>query len=213
MNNHFITIAGNIGVGKSTLTTLLAQKLNWTPFHEGVADNPYLADFYGDMGNWSFHSQMFFLAQRLQQHHRLLQENNSVIQDRSVYEDAEIFARNLFLQGDLSQNDWATYSTLYQALSDLLQPPHMILYLRASTATLRRRINQRGRTYEQSISDAYLDQLNGLYDEWIGRFSLCPVLTIETDNLDYVQHDDHLTVIIERMQERLRGKDSLKLEE
>jgi deoxyadenosine/deoxycytidine kinase len=211
MNNHFITIAGNIGVGKSTLTTLLAQKLNWTPFHEGVADNPYLADFYGDMGNWSFHSQMFFLAQRLQQHHRLLQENNSVIQDRSVYEDAEIFARNLFLQGDLSQNDWTTYSTLYQALSDLLQPPHMILYLRASTATLRRRINQRGRTYEQSISDAYLEQLNKLYDEWVGRFSLCPVLTIETDNLDYVQHDDHLALIIERMQERLRGKDILAL--
>ena len=211
MNNHFITIAGNIGVGKSTLTTLLAQKLNWTPFHERVADNPYLADFYGDMGNWSFHSQMFFLSQRLQQHHRLLQENNSVIQDRSVYEDAEIFARNLFLQGDLSQNDWTTYSTLYQALSDLLQPPHMILYLRASTTTLRRRINQRGRSYEQSISDAYLDQLNVLYDEWIGRFSLCPVLTIETDNLDYVQHDDHLAVIIERMQERLRGKDILAL--
>ena len=211
MNNHFITIAGNIGVGKSTLTTLLAQKLNWTPFHEGVADNPYLADFYGDMGNWSFHSQMFFLSQRLQQHHRLLQENNSVIQDRSVYEDAEIFARNLFLQGDLSQNDWTTYSNLYQALSDLLQPPHMILYLRASTTTLRRRINQRGRTYEQSISDAYLDQLNGLYDEWVGRFSLCPVLTIETDNLDYVQHDDHLALITKRMQEMLRGKDVLAL--
>ncbi len=211
MNNHFITIAGNIGVGKSTLTTLLAQKLNWTPFHEGVADNPYLADFYGDMGNWSFHSQMFFLSQRLQQHHRLLQEDNSVIQDRSVYEDAEIFARNLFLQGDLSQNDWTTYSNLYQALSDLLQPPHMILYLRASTATLRRRINQRGRAYEQSISDAYLEQLNGLYDEWVGRFSLCPVLTIETDNLDYVQHDDHLTLITERMQAMLRGKDVLAL--
>lgn len=211
MNNHFITIAGNIGVGKSTLTTLLAQKLSWTPFHERVSDNPYLADFYGDMGNWSFHSQMFFLSQRLQQHHRLLQENNSVIQDRSVYEDAEIFARNLFLQGDLSQNDWTTYSNLYQALSDLLQPPHMILYLRASTTTLRRRINQRGRTYEQSISDAYLDQLNGLYDEWVGSFSLCPVLTIETDNLDYVQHDDHLALIIMRMQERLRGKDVLAL--
>ena len=211
MNNHFITIAGNIGVGKSTLTTLLAQKLNWTPFHEGVADNPYLADFYGDMGNWSFHSQIFFLAQRLQQHHRLLQESNSVIQDRSVYEDAEIFARNLFLQGDLSQNDWLTYSNLYHTLSDLLQPPHMILYLRASTSTLRRRIRQRGREYEQSISDAYLEQLNGLYDEWVGRFSLCPVLTIETDNLDYVQHDDHLELIIERMLERLRGKDSLRL--
>ena len=211
MNNHFITIAGNIGVGKSTLTTLLAQKLNWTPFHESVADNPYLADFYGDMGNWSFHSQIFFLSQRLQQHHRLLQENNSVIQDRSVYEDAEIFARNLFLQGDLSQNDWTTYSNLYKTLSDLLQPPHMILYLRASTTTLRRRINQRGRVYEQSISDAYLEQLNGLYDEWVGRFSLCPVLTIETDNLDYVQHDDHLELIIGRMQERLRGKDILAL--
>ncbi len=209
MNNHFITIAGNIGVGKSTLTTLLAQKLGWIPFHEGVTENPYLADFYDDMGNWSFHSQIFFLSQRLQQHHQLLQENNSVIQDRSVYEDAEIFARNLLLQGDLSQNDWNTYSSLYHTLSDLLQPPHMILCLRASTATLRRRINQRGRPYEQSISDTYLDQLNKLYDEWIGRFSLCPVLTIETDDLDYVQHDDHLTIIIDRMLERLHGKDNL----
>lgn len=211
MKSYFITIAGNIGVGKSTLTTLLAQKLGWTPYLEGVAENPYLSDFYDDMTRWSFHSQMFFLAQRLQQHKHLLANGRSVIQDRSVYEDAEIFARNLYLQENMSQRDWYTYVTLYRTLTDLLPPPHLVVYLRASVDTIRRRISRRGRTFEQSIADEYLIQLNVLYEEWVSNFKLCPVLTIETDNLDYVQYDEHLELITDRIQQRLHGRDFLTL--
>jgi deoxyadenosine/deoxycytidine kinase len=208
---YFITIAGNIGVGKSTLTNLLAEKLEWTPFQEGFADNPYLTDFYQDMSRWSFQSQVFFLSQRLQQHHRLLQHANSVIQDRSVYEDAEIFARTLFDQGRMSERDWRTYSALYKTLSQLLRPPHLVVYLSASMPTLQRRIAQRGREYEQSIATGYLSRLNQLYDEWANSFRLCPVLTVATDDLDYVQHDHHLAQIVERIQERLHGRDFLAL--
>jgi deoxyadenosine/deoxycytidine kinase len=208
---YFITIAGNIGVGKSTLTALLAERLGWTPFQEGFADNPYLKDFYGDMARWSFHSQVFFLSQRLQQHHRMLQHGRSVIQDRSVYEDAGIFARNLYNQGQLSDRDWHTYNALYQTLSRLLQPPHLVVYLKASVLTLERRIAQRGRDYEKSIPTGYLSQLNELYDEWAASFELCPVLTVATDKLDYVQHEEHLAQISGRIQERLYGKDYLAL--
>jgi deoxyadenosine/deoxycytidine kinase len=208
---YFITIAGNIGVGKSTLTSLLAEKLGWTPFLEGFDQNPYLSDFYGDMSRWSFHSQVFFLSQRLQQHHRLLQHSSSVIQDRSVYEDAEIFARNLFNQGHLSQRDWLSYLSLYQTLSQLLRPPHLVVYLKASTDTLRRRISQRGRDYERLIDADDLAQLNRLYDDWAAGFKLCPVLTVATDNLDFLQHDAHLRQITGRIQERLHGKDFLDL--
>jgi deoxyadenosine/deoxycytidine kinase len=209
---YFITIAGNIGVGKSTLTTLLSEKLGWAPFLEGFAENPYLGDFYDNMSRWSFHSQVFFLSQRLQQHHRLLQHARSVIQDRSVYEDAEIFARNLFNQGHMLERDWLTYLALYQTLSRLLQPPHLVVYLKAAIPTLRRRIAQRGRDYEQSIETNYLVRLNDLYDSWASDFNLCPVLTVSTDKLDYVQHDEHLRQIIERIQERLHGKDFLALD-
>lgn len=211
MRKYFITIAGNVGVGKSTLTQRLCQRLGWEPFFEAVAENPYLADFYEDMSRWSFHSQIFFLARRLQQHHQLLQRSSSVLQDRSVYEDAEIFARNLYEQGHMSQRDWQNYLELYRTLSQMLQPPHLVVYLRASVPTLRRRIQQRGRSYEQSIADAYLSQLNRLYDEWVSGFALCPVLTVDTDNLDYVQHEQDLEIIWERIQNRLHGKDFLTL--
>ena len=208
---HFITIAGNIGVGKSTLTTFLAQQLGWSPFLEGQAENPYLPQFYEDMRRWSFHSQIFFLSQRLQQHHRLLQRSGSVLQDRSVYEDAEIFARNLYLQNQMSQQDWQTYYLLYQTLSQLLRPPDLVVYLKASVPTLQRRISQRGRAYEKAIATDYLTRLNKLYDEWTSGFKLCPILTVDTDNLDYVQHDDHLQIIIDRIQERLHGQEFLTL--
>ena len=211
MRKYFITIAGNVGVGKSTLTQRLADRLGWDPVFEAVAENPYLADFYEDMSRWSFHSQIFFLARRLQQHHHLLQRGGSVLQDRSVYEDAGIFARNLFEQGHMSRRDWQNYLELYQTLSQMLQPPHLVVYLRASVPTLRRRIQQRGRSYEQSISDAYLSQLNRLYEEWVTGFTLSPVLTVETDNLDYVQRDQDLELIWGRIQDRLHGKDFLAL--
>jgi len=213
MTKYFVAIAGNIGVGKSTLTTLMTQKLGWSPFFEAVEENPYLADFYKDMSRWSFHSQAFFLSRRLQQHYELLQRADSVLQDRSVYEDAEVFARNLYRQGNMSARDWQTYYDLYTILSQLLTPPHLVVYLKASVPTLLRRIEQRGREYERTISADYLTALNELYDDWVTRFALCPVLTVETDNLDYVQHDAHLDQIVGRINDRLHGKDYLALQD
>jgi deoxyadenosine/deoxycytidine kinase len=212
MTNTFITVAGNIGVGKSTLVGLLAERLEWEPVYEAFTENPYLADFYQDMRRWSFHSQVFFLSRRLQQHHDLLQRQTSVIQDRSVYEDAEVFARNLYRQGHLSDRDWQCYKDLYQTMATLLRPPHLVVYLRASVENLRRRITQRGRDYEQEISDSYMAQLNELYDGWATGFRLCPVLTIDTNKLNYVQYDAHLDQIMHRIEDRLQGQEYLKLE-
>jgi deoxyadenosine/deoxycytidine kinase len=209
--NYYITVAGNVGVGKSTLTGLLAARLGWEPVYEAVAENPYLADFYQNMSRWSFHSQIFFLARRLRQHHRLLELESSVLQDRSVYEDAEIFARNLYEQGHMSERDWQNYAELYRTLSVMLQPPDLVVYLRASLPTLRRRIQQRGRDYEQEIADDYLSRLNDLYDTWTNNFSLSPVLTVETDNLDYVHRDADLDLIARRIRDRLQGRELLEL--
>jgi len=212
MTKYFITVAGNIGVGKSTLVKLLADRLEWEPVFEAVTENPYLADFYTDMNRWSFHSQVFFLSRRLQQHHELLQKDVSVIQDRSVYEDAEVFARNLYRQGHLSERDWLCYLELYQTLATLLRSPHLVVYLQASVRTLRRRISQRGRGYEQTITDAYLTQLNELYEKWADDFRLSPVLTVDTNNLDYVQHETHLDQIWQKIDDGLKGKDFLELQ-
>lgn len=211
MPKYFITIAGNIGVGKSTLVRLLGQRLGWEPVFEAVTENPYLADFYQDMRRWSFHSQVFFLSRRLQQHHQLLRQPRSAIQDRSVYEDAEIFARNLYVQGQMSDRDWGAYYDLYQTLALLLPPPDLVIYLQASVATLKRRIGQRGRDYERDISETYLQQLNEHYDAWADSFSLSPVLIVNTDNLDYVQNGAHLDQIWERIQGRLMGRDFISL--
>ena len=212
MTNYFITVAGNIGVGKSTLVGLLADRLDWEPVFEAFTENPYLADFYGDMRRWSFHSQVFFLSRRLQQHPDLLQRKTSVIQDRSVYEDAEVFARNLYRQDHLSERDWRCYQDLYQTMATLLRPPHLVVYLKASVETLQRRISQRGRDYELDITGDYLAQLNELYEQWASGFRLCPVLTVDTNNLNYVQHDSHLDQIMHRIEDRLQGQDYLELE-
>lgn len=207
MTKYFIAVAGNIGVGKSTLTSLLSQRLRWEPFLEGVTENPYLADFYEDMAAWSFHSQIFFLASRLRNHRQLLERPDSVIQDRTVYEDAEVFARNLYLQGLMGERDYETYNDLYRAVTSILPPPNLVIYLRASVPTLKRRIEHRGRTFERRITDEYLSQLNRLYEDWFEHFSLCPVLTIPADQLDFVANHDHLDLVIERILERLRGKE------
>ncbi len=211
MTKYFITIAGNIGVGKSTLVQLLTARNGWEPVFESVTENPYLADFYQDMPRWSFHSQVFFLSRRLQQHHDLLKRSKSVIQDRSVYEDAEIFAQNLYRQGAMSTRDWSSYYDLYQTLATMLQPPHLVIYLKASVTTLRRRIQMRGRDYEQQIAVDYLEQLNTLYDEWAESFLLSPVLTVNTNNLDYVQNSEHLDQIWQVIDNRLKGRDYLSL--
>lgn len=205
--NKYIVVAGNIGVGKSTLVTLLCQRLGWDPFFEPVTENPYLADFYREMHTWGFHSQVFFLAHRLQIQHAIIRHAGSVIQDRSIYEDAEIFACNLFRQGYLSQRDYNTYWSLYQSMTNFLPPPDLVIYLRASVPTLQKRILQRRRDYERAISPEYLVQLNDLYSQWIDHFTICPVLTVPADDLDYVAHSRHLDLIVQKVQEKLTGKE------
>ncbi len=205
----FIVVAGNIGVGKSTLVQLLCQRLGWQPYYEPVAQNPYLADFYQDMASWSFQSQIFFLTNRLRIHLDLVHTSGSVMQDRSVYEDAEIFAQNLHLQGYLNQRDYDTYHTLYQTLVEILPPPDLVIYLRASIPTLLQHIAQRDRSYERTISSDYLYQLNSLYEKWIAGFTLCPILTVPADELDYVSHPQHLELITSKVQEKLTGKEEV----
>jgi deoxyadenosine/deoxycytidine kinase len=205
----FIAVAGNIGVGKSTLVTLLSQHLSWQPFYEPQADNPYLEDFYQDMRTWSFHSQIFFLTRRLRAHRKLLDHPTSSIQDRSVYEDAEVFAENLYQQGLMSDRDYASYKDLYHVLSAFLPPPDLVVYLRATVETLISRVSNRGRDYERQISSAYLSQLNDLYEEWVANFQLCPVLTVPADDLNYVSRQDHLELIVDKIQEKLTGKEEV----
>lgn len=207
--NKFITIAGNIGAGKSTLVYMLSQRLRWEPFFEPVANNPYLADFYQDMETWGFHSQIYFLSHRLRVYSELSKSNSSVILDRSLYEDAEIFAHNLFKRGIMNKRDYATYESLYQSLVSFLPAPDLMIYLRASTETLLKRIKMRGRDYEKSISPDYLSQLNESYENWIKGFALCPVLTIPSDNLDFVSMPNHMDLIHKKVEEKIAGRDEV----
>ncbi len=209
---YFITIAGNMGVGKSTLTRLLSRDLGWTPFYEAVDNNPYLADFYQDMRQWSFHSQIFFLSRRLSYHRQIVSHPGGVIQDRSVYEDAEIFARNLHQRGNMTRRDYQVYRGLYEEFIQFLPPPNLIVYLKASVPTLIERIHRRGRDYERDISPLYLQQLNELYNAWIEDFTYCPLLTIPTDNLDFVRFDKDLATIKEKILTTLVEQDQKVLQ-
>ncbi len=206
---NFVAVAGNIGVGKSTLVKRLSKALGWEPFFEPVGENPYLADFYQDMRAWAFQSQMFFLTRRLHAHHRLIGHPTSALQDRTVYEDAEVFAYNLYHQGLMSQRDHDTYRELYEVLTAFLPAPDLVVYLRASVGTLRSRINRRGRDYERNIEREYLSRLNELYEGWIDRFSLCPILTVPADDLDYATNDRHLELISSKIKEKLAGKEEV----
>ena len=209
----FVAVAGNIGVGKSTLVSQLSKLLDWEPFYEPESDNPYLADFYQDMQTWAFPSQIFFLSRRLRDQRQLINHPTSVIQDRTVYEDAEIFARNLFLQGQMTERDYQTYCELYQVLCEFVPPPDLVVYLRASLSTLSKRIASRGRDYEARIPENYLSRLNTLYDEWIDNFSLCPVLTIPVDDLNYVDNNAHLNLIVTKINDKLAGKEEVVFSE
>jgi len=201
---RYLVLAGNIGAGKSTLVELLCNRLGWTPYFEPVAENPYLKDFYSDMERWAFHSQTYFLMHRAQSHRQLSLEAGSVVQDRSLYEDAEVFARNLHRQGRMSDRDHRVYRELYGVMASLLPPPDLVVYLRASVGTLKRRIAQRARAFEQSIPDDYLEGLNTLYEEWIGGFALAPVLTIEADTTDILDRPEDLDAVVSRIEEALK---------
>lgn len=192
----FVTVAGNIGAGKSSLTKLLGERFHWKPYYESVDDNPYLPDFYADMHRWSFHLQIYFLANRFKCHKQIVESSESVIQDRSIYEDAEIFARNLYDIGKMEQRDYENYASLFHVMMEYLKPPDLMIYLKASVDTLIRQIARRGREFERGIQRSYLEQLNKLYTEWIDNYKLGPLLVIPSDNLDFVNKPGDLAYVI-----------------
>jgi deoxyadenosine/deoxycytidine kinase len=180
----FIGLAGNIGVGKTTFTKLLSERLKWTPFFESVSDNPYLSDFYSNMKRWSFNLQIYFLHKRFEMHQKMSASPMSVIQDRTIYEDLEIFARNLYQLGELSQRDWDNYRGLFKVMTYYLKKPDLIIYLKADTDTLLSRIKKRGRGYENSIDPEYIHTLNISYDRWIESIADQAIMTIKTDDFN-----------------------------
>jgi len=182
----FIAIAGNIGAGKTELTEFLCRRYGLKPFYEPNDQNPYLADFYADMKTWAYRSQLFFLTHKFRLHLALQDEPDAVIQDRTIYEDAEIFARNLFRQRLIERRDFDTYWELYQSIKRALRPPDLMIQLRCPVRTLRQRIRSRGRSFEQDIPADYLRRLNCLYEDWFASYDLSPVLVLETDKLDYL---------------------------
>ncbi len=200
----FVAVAGNIGSGKSSLTTMLGNHFTWKPYFESVEDNPYLVDFYGDMKRWSFHLQIYFLSHRFTNHKQIVESPESVIQDRSIYEDAEIFARNLHEIGNMDKRDYENYVALYHVMTEYLRPPDLMIYLRASVDTLRKQILKRGRSYEQTIKPEYLEQLNSHYESWIKGYALGPLLIVESDNLDFVHNEKDFDYIQKLVKDKLK---------
>jgi len=209
MTKRFVLVAGNIGAGKTSLTERLAARMGWHAAFESVADNPYLADFYADMHAWSFHLQVFFLGHRAAQHKALAEDRQSAIIDRSIYEDAFIFARALYEMGHMTERDYLSYRRLFDVVVGELPSPDLLIYLRAPVPMLMERIGRRGRAIESGISADYLSLLDRYYDEWLKDFAACPVLMIESGNLDFVHRADHLDVVVARIEDRLSGKERL----
>ena len=197
-----VAVAGNIGSGKSSLSRWLSEKLGFEPWFESVDDNPYLADFYDDMPKWAFHLQTYFLSTRIDTYRRVMASDRPAILDRSIFEDAAIFARNSYETGIMNERDYQTYLRIYESILPSMTPPDLIIYLQASVPTLMRRIRLRGREYEQSIPREYLAQLNELYEDFIRGFDLAPKLVLPADDLDFVNsyHDfDYILDMIDTM--------------
>jgi len=207
MTKYMVVVAGNIGVGKTSLTERIGARLGWWTGYESVADNPYLADFYSDMRTWSFHLQIFFLGHRADQYLEAAQDPRSAILDRSIYEDFHIFARALHHMGDFAERDYLGYRRLFDLVVNSLPRPNLLIYLKAPPSVLMDRIRRRARNIETGISPEYLSLLDSFYDEWLGAFDMCPVLTIRTDDLDYVHQPKHLETVVERIQNKLAGKE------
>ncbi|MEZ4978593.1 MAG: deoxynucleoside kinase [Chitinophagales bacterium] len=202
--NH-IAIAGNIGAGKSTLTNLLSKQFNWHPQFEDVENNPYLNDFYDDMPRWSFNLQVYFLNSRYQQVIDIKKSKNTIIQDRTIYEDAEIFAPNLHKMGLMSTRDFENYKSLYNTIISQLEAPDLLIYLKASIPTLVDNIQKRGRDYEDNIRLDYLKRLNEFYDSWIAGYNLGKLLIIDCDKLNFVDKEEDLAEIYNKVQAELHG--------
>ena len=198
-----IAIAGNIGVGKSTLVEFLSRTYGISPYDEPSEDNPYLPDFYDDMKRWSFHSQLYFLSNKFRIHQELDRMPGLVVLDRTIFEDAEIFATALHDMKHMDDRDWETYTNFYRSILDAIKPPDLMIYLRCSMRTLRKRIKLRGRAMEQDVPLAYLKRLEGLYEAWIGSYDLSEVLILETDNLDYIHDLVHRLDVMERIEAML----------
>lgn len=201
---YFVSVAGNIGSGKSSLTGMTARHLGWKPYYESVQNNPYLSDFYGDMKRWSFQLQVYFLSHRFHTHKKIIESKKSVIQDRSIYEDVEIFAKNLYLMGRMEKRDYRNYENLFREMTSYLKPPDLVVYLKADVKTLLKQIRQRGRNFEKSIEPGYLTRLNRSYGTWIKNYDLGKLLIIESDKLDFVHNKEHFEMILEKIQKELK---------
>ncbi len=200
-----IALAGNIGAGKTTLTELLAKHYKWSPHYEDVDENPYLNDFYEDMQRWSFNLQIYFLNSRFKQVVDIRSSTKTVIQDRTIYEDAEIFAPNLHAMGLMSTRDFNNYHSLFQMMSKLVQAPDLLIYLRASVPTLVNQIQKRGRDYESSIRIDYLKQLNERYEAWVNRYKAGKLLIIDVDRIDFQNNPEDLSNVIDRIDAQIHG--------
>jgi len=209
MAKKLILVAGNIGSGKTSLTERIGEQLGWRTAYESVVNNPYLPNFYKDMRKWAFHLQVYFLGHRAKQHEEMAADPRSAIIDRSIYEDAFIFCRALNRMGNLNELDYQTYLQLFHLVVDTLPTPDLLIFLDCPGSTLMERIHQRGRDMESSITADYLALLESFYNDWMQTFDLCPVLTIHTDNLDFVHKKKHLDLVINRIQDKLAGKEEM----
>ncbi len=200
-----VAIAGNIGAGKTTLTKLLAKHFRWEPHFESVEENPYLDDFYSEMERWSFNLQVYFLNSRFRQILEIRESGKNIIQDRTIYEDARIFAPNLHAMGLMPNRDYSNYSSLFELMERLVTPPDLLIYLRASIPTLVGQIHKRGRDYENSISIDYLSRLNERYEAWITNYSKGKLLIIDVDNINFVDNPEDLGTVIDRIDAQING--------
>lgn len=200
-----IAVAGNIGVGKTTLTELLAKNFDWNPHYELVDDNPYLDDFYTDMQRWAFNLQVYFLNSRFGQLKEIQESGNNIIQDRTIYEDAQIFAPNLHAMGLMTSRDFENYKRLFDLMASFVKAPDLLIYLRASVPTLVRQIQARGRAYESSIRIDYLTRLNERYEAWISQYDKGKLLVIDTDDLDFMENQEDLGFIVDKVNAELHG--------